>query len=88
VRIGDCLPLRKVAPKLPVPLTAVVDKGLAKDRERRWGSAREFANALERTLDFTGDPPPLPPLETLRPTQQETPVYDPERSVGTLIRNK
>jgi serine/threonine protein kinase len=88
VRIGDCLPLRKVAPLLPVPLCAVVDKGLAKDRDRRWGSAREFSAALERTLDFTGDPPPLPPLEALRATVQETPALDPEKSIGTLIRNK
>ena len=88
VRIGDCPPLRTTAPLLPVPLCAVVDKGLAKDRDRRWQSAREFAQALERTLDFTGDPPPLPPLNNLRQTSQETPAVDPEVSINTLVRPK
>lgn len=88
VRIGDCLPLRNVAPLLPVPLCAVVDKGLAKEKDRRWPSARDFAQALERCLDFTGDPPPLPPLMSLRPTEHERPAVDPELSVGTLVRPK
>lgn len=91
VRIGDCLPLRAVAPLMPVPLCAVVDKGLSKDRERRWSSAREFSDALRRTLDFTGDPPPLPPLATVRATEMETPAVkgpDPEVSIDTMIRPK
>jgi serine/threonine-protein kinase len=88
VRIGDCLPLRTVAPLLPVPVCAVVDKGLAKDRDRRWATARDFAAALERTLDFTGDPPPLPPLTNLRHTSQEVPALDPEISINTLVRAK
>jgi serine/threonine-protein kinase len=48
VLIKTTLPpqLRSVAPSLPTPLCAVVDKGLARKRERRWNSAKEMAQAL------------------------------------------
>jgi serine/threonine-protein kinase len=38
--------LRSVAPSLPAPLCAVIDKGLQRKRERRWDSAAQMAAAL------------------------------------------
>ncbi len=81
VRIGDFAPLRTVAPSLPVPLVAVVEKGLAKKRERRWQSALEFAVALKDTLRLLGTPPPLPPR--VEPTER---LPDPESSVSTELQ--
>ena len=48
VRISERPELRSLAPGLPVPLCAVVEKGLEKNRERRWQTAREFGAALEQ----------------------------------------
>jgi serine/threonine-protein kinase len=80
VRIGDFKPLRSIAPALPVPLVAVVEKGLAKKRERRWQSAREFAVALKGTLQLLGDPPELGPRVVY-----EEPEEDPELLIRTAV---
>ncbi len=39
-------PLRDVAPSMPTPLCAIIDKGLARKRERRWESAAQMAAAF------------------------------------------
>ena len=77
VRIGDFPPLRSIAPSLPVPLVAVVEKGLAKKRERRWQSALEFAVALKDLGRLLGTPPPLPP----RP--ESSVAFDPDALTRT-----
>ena len=59
VRISERPELRTIAPSLPVPLCAVVEKGLEKDRDRRWQSAREFSAALEKATLLLDAPPPL-----------------------------
>ncbi len=69
VRIGDRPELRDVAPGLPLPLCAVVEKGLQKHRERRWQTARDFLAALEQTLVLLAPAPPLAPR-----TGEATPV--------------
>lgn len=61
LRIGDRRPLRDLAPWLPVPLSAIVEKGLEKRRERRWQSAREFLTALENVVVLLDAAPPLAP---------------------------
>ena len=73
VRIGERRELREVAPALPVPLCAAVEKGLEKHRERRWQSAAECLTALEKCLFLLDAPPPLAPTpvdEPAPPTQQ------------------
>jgi eukaryotic-like serine/threonine-protein kinase len=66
VRIEERPELRTIAPSLPVPLCAVVEKGLQKQRERRWQTAHEFGAALQRASILLPDAPPLPP----RPPKQ------------------
>ncbi|MFZ5440635.1 MAG: serine/threonine-protein kinase [Myxococcota bacterium] len=61
VRHEDRRELRELCPSLPVPLCAVVEKGLAKKRERRWQSAREFCAALEKVTQLLDPAPPLAP---------------------------
>ena len=63
VRLGGAQPLRAIAPSLPVPLCAVIDKGLSAKRERRWATAREYSAALRNAVVLAGDPPPLAPRE-------------------------
>jgi len=46
IRSETAPPLRSVAPSLPAPLCAVIDKGLQRKRERRWDSAAQMAQAL------------------------------------------
>jgi len=50
----DPQPLRKVNPNIPVDLDTIVMKCLEKDPQRRYGTARELADDLQRFLD--GDP--------------------------------
>jgi serine/threonine-protein kinase len=72
VRIGERPALRDLAPSLPVPLCAVVEKGLEKRRERRWQTAREFATALRQTSVLLADLPPLLPRPNPAPDERET----------------
>jgi eukaryotic-like serine/threonine-protein kinase len=44
-------PLRSVAPAVPEPLAAVVDRCLAKEPSARWESAEALADALGKALD-------------------------------------
>lgn len=73
VRISERPELRSLAPSLPVPLCAVVEKGLEKHRDRRWQSAREFSQALTQTLILLDDPPPL--LVRRRPSADEQDTF-------------
>lgn len=44
-------PLRSVAPAVPSPLAAVVERGLARDPDARWQNAAEMADAILGALD-------------------------------------
>ena len=50
----DPQPLRKINPRVPVDIETIVMKCLEKDPGRRYGSAKELAEDLQRYLD--GDP--------------------------------
>jgi serine/threonine-protein kinase len=41
-------PVRSIAPSVPAPVEAVVAKALERDRSKRYATAAEFADALER----------------------------------------
>lgn len=58
--------LTQVAPNVPKPLADAVMVGLAKEKEQRWGSAKEFANALRAAmgLPLPGNTP-IPPRATM-----------------------
>ncbi|HEY1959117.1 MAG TPA: protein kinase [Polyangiaceae bacterium] len=43
-------PISSVAPHVPAEIAAAVDRGLARDREARWGTAEQFASALRGAL--------------------------------------
>ena len=47
--------------RLPAAIDAVVARGLAKDREQRFGTAREFATALQSAIRRADDPTVVPP---------------------------
>jgi serine/threonine protein kinase/Flp pilus assembly protein TadD len=55
--------LRQLQPKIPVDLETVVSKAMAKCREERYATAREFADDLRRVLDgepIVARPPTIP----------------------------
>jgi serine/threonine-protein kinase len=58
--------LTQVAPAVPQPLADTVMVGLAKEKEQRWPSAKEFGNALRAAmgLPLPGNTP-IPPRATL-----------------------
>ncbi len=85
VRLGGAVPLNAMAPALPVPLCAVVDKGLAMKPERRYATAAEFAAALRSAAAFTGEAPAL----VARPEILEvvmTREGDPEKMIETKLK--
>jgi len=63
-------PVRRWAPQVPEPLVAVCDRALAKDKEKRFGSASEMRAALaaaRRARPVPAlNPPPLPPSHSGR----------------------
>jgi eukaryotic-like serine/threonine-protein kinase len=75
--------LALVMPSLPRPLADAVMVGLAKEKEQRWPSAREFANGLRAAMGLpsTGHTP-IPP----RPVtpQPSTPTPQPD-SVSMML---
>ena len=83
VRLGGAAALRSLAPSLPVPLCAVIEKALATKPERRWSTAREFATALRSAADFTGKPPPL--AQRVKILEVIMTREDPEVSSETLV---
>ena len=82
VRIGERPALRDLAPSLPVPLCAVVEKGLEKNRERRWQTAREFAAALQQTRMLLADLPLLAPRPS--PPDHERETVDAQVEIKTV----
>ncbi|MBL8918144.1 MAG: protein kinase [Myxococcaceae bacterium] len=66
VRTESPLPLSQVVPSVPQSLADTVMVGLAKEKEQRWPSAREFGNALRAAmgLPLPGNTP-IPPRATL-----------------------
>ena len=84
VRTERPAPLASIAPHLPAPLAEVVDRGLARDRDARWASAAQFADALRAAASGAqvGAPapgtfvsvPPSPPAPSLRTFQSAPPV--------------
>ena len=50
---SDPRPLREIVPEVPVALEKVVERCLAKDRDHRYQSASELADALEHALAST-----------------------------------
>ncbi len=61
-------PLKSVAPHVPALLGEMVDRGLARDRDARWPSARAFADALRASVSNVGvaattGGPPSPALD-------------------------
>ncbi len=60
-------PLLSVQPKLPPALAAAIDRGLAKDKNARWPSAREFAASLRSSIGLTSETPLPRPQDTGAP---------------------
>lgn len=67
--------LSLVAPNVPKPLADAVMVGLAKEKEQRWGSAREFGNALRAAmgLPLPGNTP-IPPRATMGAHKPQPPL--------------
>ena len=66
VRTESPLPLTQIAPGVPQGLADAVMIGLAKEKEQRWGSAKEFNHGLRAAmgLPLPGSTP-IPPRATL-----------------------
>jgi len=88
MRTHDRPKMRDLMPGLPVPLCAVVEKGLEKRQERRWQTAREFERALEATLQLLDAPPPLAPRVREPEPATPAPAPDVQRDVETRVRLK
>jgi serine/threonine-protein kinase len=84
LRIRDRVKLRDLVPSLPVPLCGVVEKGLEKHQDGRWQSAREFLDALEKTLALV-DPVPLAPALPVVIPEPALGGDDSQRDIGTRI---
>lgn len=67
--------LSMVAANVPKPLADAVMVGLAKEKEQRWGSAKEFANALRGAmgLPLPGNTP-IPPRATMGAHKPQPPL--------------
>ncbi len=76
VRTEDPLALLELSPRVSRSLAEVVMRGLAKEREQRWQSATDFADALREALDGHGQ-------ELLTP-RRSTPSPGPSARPATL----
>ena len=56
VRFDRPAPLKSVAPHVPATLAEVIDRGLARDRDARWPSAKAFADALRMSVSASMAP--------------------------------
>ena len=67
--------LSQVAANVPKPLADAVMVGLAKEKEQRWASAKEFANALRAAmgLPLPGNTP-IPPRATMGAHKPQPPL--------------
>ncbi len=74
VRTESPLPLKQIAPGVPQGLADAVMVGLAKEKQQRWGSAKEFNHALRAAmgLPLPGSTP-IPPRATLGAQQVAPP---------------
>ncbi|MDM7917066.1 MAG: protein kinase, partial [Candidatus Eisenbacteria bacterium] len=76
----DPLPASTLRPGVPSAVDAILRRALAKDRDRRWATAAEMRDALERAapgwLRSGGEPAPRP---TIRPDRLPLP---PTRLIG------
>ncbi len=74
VRTESPLPLTQIAPGVPQGLADAVMIGLAKEKEQRWGSAKEFNHGLRAAmgLPLPGSTP-IPPRATLGAQQVAPP---------------
>lgn len=90
---GSMRPLRSIAPGVPEALAAVVERGLARDPDGRFQTARDFANALRQAPSTSLMPAPsisitpqrsTPPISATGPTLVADPT--PAPSVQTLVR--
>ncbi len=82
VRTESPLPLLQVAPSVPKSLADAVMVGLAKEKEQRWGSAKEFNHALRAAmgLPLPGSTP-IPPRATLGGQKVAPPVNPDSQSM-------
>ncbi|MDB5944667.1 MAG: protein kinase (serine/threonine-protein kinase)-like protein, partial [Ramlibacter sp.] len=55
-----------INPRLPTAIDAVVARALAKDREQRFATARDFASALQSAIRRAEDATVLPPADPLK----------------------
>jgi eukaryotic-like serine/threonine-protein kinase len=69
-------------PRLPAAIDAVVARALAKDREERFATARDFAAALQSAVRRAGDTTVLPPVNPTRPPAGGTATTSPSGSKG------
>ena len=76
-------PLRQLQPKIPADLQTVVLKGMAKRREDRYATAREFADDLQRVLD--GKPTAARPPSLLDRTTRWAQRHREVVAVGGLV---
>jgi serine/threonine protein kinase len=89
-------PLASVAPDVPAPIAAVVDRALRLEKSERWPSAAEMGAALRAayTASFGEELPPPPPslpprvsrssLVSINEMRSLTPVSGPRDSATTL----
>jgi serine/threonine-protein kinase len=86
VSYGNCAPPSTLRPGLPAALDAMVAKAMSLDRNQRYASAQEFANALARLRQSL--PPTLieatVPMKTERPPAPGTLVMTPQPVSKTL----
>nr|BBH92210.1 hypothetical protein KTA_04090 [Thermogemmatispora argillosa] len=76
-------PLREQVPELPVAVEEVVMRALAKDWRQRYGSVREFAQALEQAAELS--PARATWAPTLTNTQPALSRRSAEPKTGTLL---
>ena len=77
----DPKPLAELCPELPPGLSEVVQKALCRSKERRYGSVRELARALERFAGDDAQPGSAPTLASA-PEERRGGAGE-ERGIGT-----
>ncbi len=66
--------LQYLAPQVPMPLAQAVMVGLARDKEKRWQTAREYATALRQAMALPVTSSPTPAPQRPEPTTARGPV--------------
>lgn len=70
--------------RLPAALDAVVARSLAKNRDERFASARDFAVALQAAIRRAEDPTVVPPANPARSADEPTGSHTPHTVPGTV----